>query len=93
LSICTPEQAAENSEKQIPRRLKPPRDDKYKGLRRWPEGQLYPNGASQGVFQRPVKACSTLHAARVMETRNSMMACPRDRADIFGVPEGMSDVT
>jgi hypothetical protein len=44
-----------NSEKQIPHRLKPVRDDKNKGLRREPEGSLYPNGALPGVFQQTVK--------------------------------------
>jgi hypothetical protein len=30
------------SEKQVPRGLKPARNDINKRLRRWPEGQLYP---------------------------------------------------
>ena len=45
------------SEKQIPRRLKSARDDKYKRLRRSPEGQLYPNNALRRRFQQSVKPC------------------------------------
>src|SRR5581483_4026054 len=39
-------------------------------LRRWPEGQHYPNSASQRVFQRPRKAGSAFSAtARNMASR------------------------
>jgi hypothetical protein len=41
------------SKKQIPRGLKSARDKKNKGLRRGPEGPLYPGNASNRVFQRP----------------------------------------
>jgi hypothetical protein len=39
---CTPEEVAEETEKQIPRGLKSARDDKAKKKRlgRWPEGRL-----------------------------------------------------
>jgi hypothetical protein len=51
------------SKKQIPRGLKSARDDKNKGLRRGPEGLLYPNHASNRVFQQPLKSIRCESAA------------------------------
>ena len=47
------------------RRLKPTQTEN-KRLRRWPEGQHYPNYPSQRVFQQALKACST----RILESPN-----------------------
>ncbi|MGB8885754.1 MAG: hypothetical protein WCC87_03475 [Candidatus Korobacteraceae bacterium] len=44
-----------NSREQIPRRLKPARDDKSKGLIRGAEAPHYPNRSSRRVFQQTVK--------------------------------------
>src|SRR5579871_4495033 len=44
-------------ERQLPRELKLARKDKIKRHRRWPEGQLYPNGSSYRVFQQTVQTC------------------------------------
>jgi hypothetical protein len=54
-----------NSEKQIPHRLKPVRDDKYKGLAT-AQLKLRPFEIGSGrVFRQSVKACSTLDSAMV----------------------------
>jgi hypothetical protein len=43
-----------NTKQQIPRRLKPARDDKNKGLGRGAEAPHYPNDGSIRVFQQTV---------------------------------------
>ena len=40
--MASAKEAAEKIEKQIPRGLKPARNDKNKRLTRWPKGQHYP---------------------------------------------------
>src|SRR5579871_6795209 len=42
-------------ERHLPRELKLARKHKMKRHRRWPEGQLYPNGPSYRVFRQTVK--------------------------------------
>src|SRR5271157_2950472 len=59
------------SEKQIPRGLKPARDDKNKQLRRWPKGQLYPKSPQTRLFQQPLKPCPLKTGAR----RTSFTSC------------------
>ena len=44
-------------EKQIPRGLKPARDDKNKQLGRGPEGPHYQNCIHYRLLPQPVKAC------------------------------------
>jgi hypothetical protein len=60
------------SKKQLPRGLKSARDDKNKGLRRGPEGPLYPSDASNRVFQQPLKSCPDTklftHKAQMLST-------------------------
>jgi hypothetical protein len=49
--LCRP---LKKSEQQIPRGLKPARDDKNNRLERGAEAPHYPNKAQRGLFQQPV---------------------------------------
>jgi len=61
-----------NSLRDVCRRLKPARRSRNKGLRRWPGGQLYPNGSSHrsswaNLFspRHPCPMCRRLKPPRV----------------------------
>jgi hypothetical protein len=53
-----------SSKEQIPRRLKPARDDKNEGLGRGAEAPHYPNDRSNRIFQQIVKAEMILRRLR-----------------------------